>query len=389
MQLIFVHTHPIQYFAPLYQYLTAQGWQLQVWYCSQGASSSQQLDKEFGTHLQWDLPLLEGYRHRFFTNEGHDRPGFGRYHHPQMLEALRQEPPSLLVVHGWNYRTYVQLLRQAPRWGHRLAFRAETNAAMEAARPRWQQWARRCLLRWLLGQVQAYCYIGQQSRLFYQRMGLAPHQLFFTPYAVDNDRFQRQMQTQTREQWRQQLGVPAHHRILLFSGKYIAKKRPLDAIRAFASLQGQPATLVMMGEGELRPAMQALIAELGLQQQVLLTGFVNQTAVPGWYAAADTLLMCSQYGETWGLSVNEGMNAGLSLILSDQVGCAADLLQPGINGWGYTCGDGAALTDCLQQWMQAPASELQQMGEASKQCITQYSFAQIAEGLKAALQSLR
>jgi glycosyltransferase involved in cell wall biosynthesis len=65
------------------------------------------------------------------------------------------------------------------------------------------------------------------------------------------------------------------------------------------------------------------------------------------------------------------------------------LLLPGSNGWGYPCGHVAALAACLQQWMQAPAGVLQQMGEASKQRIAQYSFAQIAEGLQTVLQSLR
>ena len=67
LPVVVVHSHPIQYFAPLYAQLAKRGVQLKVWYCSD-ESIRGSLDKEFGTAVKWDIPLLEGYNFRFLRN---------------------------------------------------------------------------------------------------------------------------------------------------------------------------------------------------------------------------------------------------------------------------------------------------------------------------------
>jgi glycosyltransferase involved in cell wall biosynthesis len=52
---------------------------------------------------------------------------------------------------------------------------------------------------------------------------------------------------------------------------------------------------------------------------------LNQTEISNAYVAADVLVLPSDYGETWGLVVNEAMASGLPCIVSDRCGCAEDL----------------------------------------------------------------
>ena len=75
---IFLNSHPIQYFAPLYRYLAEKGVDLEVLYCS-GDGASRKFDKEFGQEVQWDIPLLEGYPHRFLKNSGIHPPSSKRF----------------------------------------------------------------------------------------------------------------------------------------------------------------------------------------------------------------------------------------------------------------------------------------------------------------------
>lgn len=382
---IFIHTHPIQYFAPLYQYLSSRGLALQVWYCA-NSSRPDGYDAEFGQAVQWDIPLLDGYNYRIFPNKASATQqavkGYCAFHNPDMLQALQQEPASIVVVHGWNYRTYLQLLQQTKRYGHQLAFRAETNAAMEMARPRWKQLLRKYMLRYLLRHIDYFLYIGQQSKKFYQLLGIGEQQLYFTPYAVDNQRFQQAAAQLHKSAVRQQLGLPADADIFLCSGKYIEKKRPMDVLQAFARIRHTQAHLLMMGEGLLRPQMEAFIRAENMAHQVTLTGFINQQHVTQYYAAADAFIMSSDYGETWGLSVNEAMNFGLPLILSHRVGCAPDLLLPGQNGWQYTCGDIDALQQCMLQFLQTDAQSRAALQAQSLHRIHQYSFAVIEATLR-------
>jgi glycosyltransferase involved in cell wall biosynthesis len=378
---IFLHTHPIQYFVPLYQYLTAQGLPLEVWYCDEAAGRGG-YDAEFGQQVSWDLPLLEGYRYRFFANEGgRGARNFWYYYNPGMLGALKEMPPAWVVVHAWNYLTCVMLLRKAHLYGHRLAFRGETNLAMEMARPAWQRLLRKWMLRYPLRQVDRFLYIGNQSRDFYSYLGIADSKLVFTPYAVDNARFASAAGAQSRPEARQKLGLPQDAFVVLSTAKYIAKKRPLDLIEAFARAKLPNAVLLMVGEGNLRGQMESAIAQYNLEDRVQLTGFVNQGAIATYYRAADCFVLCSDFGETWGLSANEAMNFGLPLLLSDRCGCAADLAEDGVNGYVFPAGDIARLAGRLAQLEAMGTAGRLRMGQASLQKIEGYSVEMVYRGL--------
>jgi glycosyltransferase involved in cell wall biosynthesis len=72
------------------------------------------------------------------------------------------------------------------------------------------------------------------------------------------------------------------------------------------------------------------------------------------------------------------------IIVSDHVGCAANLVNPGENGWIFPAGDVTALTECLQDALQAD-DRLIQFGQASKRKIQHYSYRQTTDGLQKAL----
>ncbi len=64
-------------------------------------------------------------------------------------------------------------------------------------------------------------------------------------------------------------------------------------------------------------------------KNVNLVGFINQTELPTYYAAADVFVLPSHY-ETWGLVLNEAMACGLPGIVSDTCGAIQDMI-------GVTC----------------------------------------------------
>jgi glycosyltransferase involved in cell wall biosynthesis len=68
---------------------------------------------------------------------------------------------------------------------------------------------------------------------------------------------------------------------------------------------------------------------------VILAGFLNQSEISQAYEAADVFALASGWDETWGLVVNEAMNFGLPVVVSDKVGCAVDLVAHGENGYVF------------------------------------------------------
>ncbi len=71
-----------------------------------------------------------------------------------------------------------------------------------------------------------------------------------------------------------------------------------------------------MGSGELEDDLRARADD-----RVVWAGFVNQSQLADYYLAADVLVLPSRrMGETWGLVVNEALQAGCGVIISNAVG---------------------------------------------------------------------
>jgi len=172
--------------------------------------------------------------------------------------------------------------------------------------------------------------------------------MIYTPHAVDNLRFQNEMTSvlPQKNNIKSALGIQPTSKIILWSAKFISKKRPYDMIEAFQDLSLPNVVLIMLGDGILYEEIKHYLVENNLTS-ILLLGFVNQSEIAKYYGIADVYVMTSGKGETWGLSVNEAMNFALPIIISDACGCAYDLIQNNINGFIYPEGDLEALNNAL------------------------------------------
>ncbi|WP_293789546.1 glycosyltransferase family 4 protein [uncultured Pedobacter sp.] len=374
MNTIILNSHPIQYLAPLYKYWSENAGNLEVWYCSDESLSSNH-DPGFNKKIKWDINLLEGYSYRFFRNYSpiaSIHKGFFGLINFGVIKALSKEPKSLIVVHGWGYLTHVLTLFFAWFYGHKVALRGETPNIQEDLKPRFPTLLKHAYLRFLFFFVGTFLYIGKENKKFYIRLGQKQKKFVFAPYCVDNARFQREAGLLLKDEAKTLFGIAPENFTILFCGKYIYKKRPLDLLKAFKLANIANATLVMVGEGELRLEMEAYIRANHLQEQVILTGFINQSDLYKYYRAADVFVMCSGLGETWGLSVNEAMNFGLPLIISDITGCSSDLVKS--NGYVYPCGDVSKLASLILRIANNNIEKNTKMSKESLKIIKNYSF---------------
>ena len=142
--------------------------------------------------------------------------------------------------------------------------------------------------------------------------------------------------------------------------------------------------MVTVGDGELKPTLTALRHELGLDKQVIFTGFVQYDRLPPYYALAGALVLAST-AEQWGLVVNEAMASGLPVLVSDRCGCVDDLVQDGVNGFRFNPTDLGAIADRLEKVAHSATS--QQMGQASRTIIAKWTPDRFATALQQAVEA--
>jgi glycosyltransferase involved in cell wall biosynthesis len=195
---------------------------------------------------------------------------------------------------------------------------------------------------------------------------------------VDNTYFQSQAKRwqAERESTRLELGVDENSFLVAFAGKLIPRKDPFTLLKAVGSLQ-LPMSILWIGEGELRGELEQ--RSIDLHHRNVFVGFQNQSQIGRYYAAADALVLPS-LSETWGLVVNEAMNFGLPVIVSDKVGCAPDLVIPGKTGFIFPAGDHVALAGCLEALAIDPDLRYE-MGQLAIEKVSEYSVELAAEGI--------
>src|SRR5207249_2245741 len=111
-------------------------------------------------------------------------------------------------------------------------------------------------------------------------------------------------------------------------------------------------------------------------------GFQHQTRLSRFYHAADVLALPSLRFETWGLVVNEALHHGVPAVVSDAVGCAPDLIEPGETGETFSEGSLQELTAALLRCLRFVGSESVRFRCRAK--VQNYSIAKAAAGIAAA-----
>lgn len=139
---------------------------------------------------------------------------------------------------------------------------------------------------------------------------------------------------------------------ILAVGKLKPQKNFSLLIDAFARAAPDiDATLAIVGEGALRPQLEAQIARLGLQDRILLPGF---TTTPGdWYDGADLFVLSSDY-EGFGNVLVEAMHCGLPVVATACPHGPAEVLGHGQWGTLVPRGDAAALAEAIRAALAAP-----------------------------------
>lgn len=382
LKLAIVSTHPIQYYAPVFQSLARSAEVLpRVFYTWSQAAAGAQFDPGFGRVVQWDVPLLDGYEHEFVPNVAR-HPGTEHFlglQNPTLNARIEAWGADAVLVYAWNSHSHLAALRHF-KGRLPVLFRGDSTLLDDVSGMR--RLARRAFLRWVYRHVDLALAVGENNREYFAWCGLAPGQISIVPHSIDAPRFQRDAEAReaAAKAWRQSLGIAEGEVVLLFAAKLVPKKAPLLLLEAFKRLRGR-AHLVLAGSGELEVALRVAATV----PNVHFLPFQNQDAMPTLYRLGDLLVLPSLYQETWGLALNEALACDRAVLASDRVGAARDVIEEGVTGWTVPAGDVAALAAALERAVASGRDRLRQMGEAGGQRADRWSTVAAATGIAAAV----
>lgn len=381
-RLAIVSTHPIQYYAPIFQELTrSAAVRPRVFFTWSQTADAAVVDPGFGRAITWDIPLLEGYEYEFVPNVA-SRPGtdhFWGLRNPGLTRAIETWGADAVLVFGWNTVSHLSALRYF-KGRIPVFFRGDSTLLNRSSW--WRTAARRAVLSWVYRHVDVAIAVGSNNRDYFNWCGIPRERIAFAPHAIDTRRFSDRDGVHDRRavQWRAELGIPDTDRTIVYAGKLMPTKDLLLLLDAFLRC-GAPGRLVLVGNGELESELRARAAG---RADVYFVPFQNQQAMPAVYRLGNVFVLPSR-GETWGLALNEAMASRRPVIASDKVGGARDLVTAGVNGWVFESGNLEQLTAVVRDALTCSESKLSAMGLAAERESARWTIEAAARGIEAAV----
>jgi glycosyltransferase involved in cell wall biosynthesis len=284
------------------------------------------------------------------------------------VDAMAEKfQPQVVVTTGWADPEYHAVVLAASRRGIPCVVISDSRYEDEP-RKRYKEFVKRLVLQ----SYSAALVAGTSSREYLVRLGFNNSAIFQPWDVVDNHYFTREGRND----------VSFQDRYFLCVSRFIPKKNLNRLIEAFGIYKknGGRRSLLLLGSGELEGSIKARIGEMNLSDDVQLKGFVQYENLPHYFSRALGLILPS-ISDQWGLVVNEAMAAGLPVLVSNQCGCAIDLVHENENGCTFDPYQISSMVEALIYLDKQIEPVWRRMSEASKRVIEHWDLVDFSQGL--------
>jgi len=228
------------------------------------------------------------------------------------------------------------------------------------------------------------------ASLLWRLYRIRPGKLVKVPGGVDLERF---VPEPDRAAVRRKLGLPPE-RPVLFTLRNLQPRMGLDNLfRAMDLLRARGADplLLVGGAGSLRPALETLVRDHGLEGHVELLGFVDEAELPLYYTAADAFVLPTRALEGFGLVTVESLACGTP-VLGTPVGATPEILAPLGAGLVFDDASPGAMARGLERFLRHLARDPEGAERLRAACRAHaeagYGWERSVDGLEAVLAGL-
>ncbi|TAF79265.1 MAG: glycosyltransferase [Sphingobacteriales bacterium] len=370
-KLAIITTHPIQYYAPVFK-LLAKKLDIMVFYTWGVKVLDNKYDPGFKQKINWDIPLLEGYNYHFTKNIS-QQPGSHRKKgiiNPELITEITEFNADAILVYGYAYVSHLKVMLY---FKGKIPVYFRGDSTLLDNENLLKKIAKKIYLTWVYKHIDIAFYVGNANRTYFKNYGVPDTKLVKAPHAIDNQFFSADKSDEAK-QIRLKMGIQPNDILILFAGKFEPKKNPDLLIDTFGKIRKENIFLLMLGNGQLEQALKQKVKTMKKRKYIFFESFKNQSQLPAYYQACDLFCLPSKGpGETWGLAVNEAMAASKAILVSDKVGCQANLVIDGANGLIFNSKDAKDMYRKVKT-LTFDKTKLIAMGVSSKKIIENYTF---------------
>ena len=297
----------------------------------------------------------------------------------RVLDRLR---PDVVVAQGWSTFAAQAAVLWARR--RRVPYVLQTESNERDPRSAWRRAVKALVVSPFVRRAAGVLVTGSLAREAMERRGARPDRIRVFAATVDVPAFADRAGklAERRPELRRALGLRDDDVAVLCAARLVPEKGVATLVRAIAAAAVPRLVLVLAGDGPERERLERLAAELGVRG--VFAGDLPWDRIVEAYTAADVFALLSTH-EPWGVVVIEAAACGLPLVLSDSVGAAHDLVEPGENGEIVPTGDVEAAAAALRRLAADPELRARQGAESTRRAAA-WSYDPSIDGFRELVQ---
>jgi len=269
---------------------------------------------------------------------------------PPLVRYLKRERPQALLTDKDRVNRLALWARRLAGVSTRVVVRIGTTVSknLERRSP-WARWSQYNSMRWFYPWADAIIVPSQgAARDLANISGIPLDRIRVVPNPIVTPALFKLAELRSTQEGL----APDHQPVILGVGELSARKGFTTLIKAFSKVrQSRPCRLLILGEGRQRSRLEALIAQLGLEDDVEMPGFVKN---PYAYMAKADLLVVSSDCEGFGNVLAEALAVGLPVVSTDCPSGPREILQDGRFGPLIPVGDVHALARAMLATLDNP-----------------------------------
>lgn len=265
----------------------------------------------------------------------------------KLARVIRAEQPDVIHTQSWSgvdtaiaqRLTRLILIKPGPRL-------VQSEHGRNFPHIDGEPWKRRLARRFLYHAADRVFAISDEVRSYYCReTGFPVERMQVIPNGVDPRRIDQIDQSEANTA-RGELGIAADDFVIGTVARLDRTKDTMTLARAFSRLSqtaAEPVKLLIVGDGDQRPALETFATEQGLKEAVIFTGLRHD--VPRLLGVMDVFALTS-LSEGLPITVLEAMCASLPIVAT-KVGALPELVEEGVTGFLVDPKDAAAVAGRL------------------------------------------
>lgn len=266
-----------------------------------------------------------------------------------LFKLLKSGDYKLIHVAGWSNGLTLALFLLA-RWLN-IPLTVDSDTIINSNTPLWKRALKRITYPIIFKLPAAFFSAGQRQKKYFEHYKVDKHKIVIAQMTVDVAKMQCYAETVSHDKCkalRLSLNFNEGDIVFIYVGRLEPYKGIREVLHAFKKLPFENTKLCIIGDGSLRREFEAAAKH---NKNVYYAGVKHAFELYDYYMASDVLILYSPLDQ-WGLVVNEAMAFGKPVIVSDQVGCADDLVIPDKTGVIVPWGRIDLLTKAMQKMIE-------------------------------------